>query len=254
MLKALIEGGEFLGNKLDETKVVYLSEEPRNAFCSQLQETGININSENLSVLTVEDNHGLNWDKTFQLATRQALKTGAKLLVVDSWGRFAQFGAAEDEMSPAPTQRRVTLLRALMAQAKCAVFILHHVGKQAGRGLIDSGMGSSALAQQVDIAYSLSGEPARGEISAKKLKNDKCRAIQGVGRYADAIRDPIVVELTETGYVLSEFKGNEGSKETAVEFLSSFLADGPKRSTEVTGEGEQMGLEAIKLCSLLFIL
>jgi hypothetical protein len=103
-------------------------------------------------------------------------------------------------------------------------------------------MGSSALAQQVDIAYSLSGEPARGEISAKKLKNDKCRAIQGVGRYADAIRDPIAVELTETGYVLSEFKGDEGSKETAVEFLTSFFADGPKGATEVTSEGEQMGL------------
>jgi AAA domain len=223
ILKALLTGGEFLGDKLPPTKVVYLSEEPRPAFKEQLQKAGVDQTSENLAALTVEDNHGLNWDKTFQLTALKLKAFGAKLLIIDSWGRFAQFSVGEDEMSPAPTQRRITALRSLMAQTGAAILIIQHVTKDNSRGLIDSGMGSSALAQQVDLALSLSGEPKQPEVQANKLLNENCRAIQGIGRFGRV--DAFAVELKEGNFIPSSFKEKPETSETDLEDAKTFLLD-----------------------------
>jgi hypothetical protein len=231
MLKALLEGGEFLGTKLDPIKIVYLSEQPRPVFLNQLAEANIPQDSENLFALTVEDNHGLQWDTCFKLATLKLKQTGAKLLIVDSWGRFAGFQAGEDEMSPAPTQRRITTLRALQAETKATILVLQHVSKDNSRGLIDSGMGSSALAQQVDLAISLSGEPTKPEISSKKLLNENCRAVQSVGRFP--VRDKFAIELKDGQFVNSQFKAGVGETEGTEEWLRSYLADGPKDSEDI---------------------
>jgi RecA-family ATPase len=41
MIRAMLEGGEFLGNKIEKQKVVYLTEQPRSTFLLQLREAGI---------------------------------------------------------------------------------------------------------------------------------------------------------------------------------------------------------------------
>ena len=239
MLKALLDGGEFLGTKLDPIKIVYLSEQPRSVFLNQLAEASIPQDSENLAALTVEENHGLGWDTCFKLATLKLKQMGAKLLVVDSWGRFAGFQAGEDEMSPAPTQRRITCLRALQAQTNATILILQHVSKDNSRGLIDSGMGSSALAQQVDLAVSLSGEPTKPEISSKKLLNGNCRAIQSVGRFP--VRDRFAIELKDGQFVNSQFKADVGETEGTEEWLRSYLAGGAKDSDDIKQASETAG-------------
>ena len=88
MLKALIEGGEFLGEKLEPTKIVYLSEQTEEAFKLQLQEAGIDSESENLAYLTVENHAGLPWQTLFKLGALKAQEFGAELLVIDSWGQI----------------------------------------------------------------------------------------------------------------------------------------------------------------------
>ena len=238
MLKALVSGGEFLGEVIPQTKVVYLSEQPREIFKGQLAEAGIDRETENLAALTVEDNHGLNWDKTFQFAQAKLIEMGAKLLIIDSWGRFAQFGLGEDEMAPAPTQRRVTSLRSLMANTGATVFIVQHVSKDHSRGLIDSGMGSSALAQQVDLALSLSGEPPRTEIRANRLQNENCRAIQGVGRFP--LHKPIAVERKDGRFALSTFKEDDGTEADAETMLIELLANGPVDSQAVYDKADSL--------------
>jgi hypothetical protein len=243
MLKALVDGSEFLGEKLEKTGVVYLSEQPRSVFKQQLQEAGVNVESENLTVLTVEDNHGLGWDKTFELAMLQLKATNSKLLIVDSWGRFADFRRDEDEMSPAPTQRRITTIRKLMAETDASVFIVHHVSKATNRGLIDSGMGSSALAQQVDLALSLSGEPPGKEIQSNRLLNSNCRAIQGKGRYSEGITEPFALELKDGEFIRSQFKENEGDPDLARTFLLDCLRDTvPHASSDLQERAARLGV------------
>jgi hypothetical protein len=127
-----------------------------------------------------------------------------------------------------------------MAETDATVLIIQHVSKDNSRGLIDSGMGSSALAQQVDLALSLSGEPARREVSSRKLQNENCRAIQGIGRYP--IQDAFAVELKEGHFERSAFKEEQGTLEDASTFLTGYLADGPKPSTEMFLEAQKVGV------------
>jgi hypothetical protein len=230
MIRALLEGGQFLGNKIEPQKVVYLTEQPRSTFKLQLKEAGISPEDENLSFLTVEDNLDLKWVDATDAADYQLQNTGAKLLVIDSWGRFACFDASENEMSTSPTQRRITKLREIQSRTGCSILIIQHVGKDNGRGIIDAGMGTSALAQQMDLVLSLSGEPKRREISPKKLQNTNCRAIQGVGRFP--LKEAIAVELVPgEGYKLSSFRSVEGAEggteDEAVELLNLLFAESP---------------------------
>lgn len=247
MLKALTQGESFLGSKLEPIKVVYLSEQSRPAFKQQLHDAGLKPNK-HLFALNVEDNHGMGWTQTLELALLKMWKVGAKLLIIDSWGRFAQFESGEDEMAPAPTQRRITYLRALMADTGASVLIIQHVSKDKSRGIIDSGMGSSALAQQVDLVLSLSGEPKQAEVAANRLPNKNCRAIQGRGRFSDAITEAICVELTDNKeYVLKDFANNEGSDDAAVTFLRGALAGGTRLSSELEKEAKKVGIGRNKL-------
>lgn len=113
-----------------------------------------------MTVMTVEDFYSNNWKLNFEAAEKQLLETGAKLLVIDSWGKFANFSQNEDEYRSGPTQERVNRLRELISVTGATVLIIHHSGKQ-DRNLIDAGLGATALAAQVDQAFSLTGEPEK---------------------------------------------------------------------------------------------
>jgi RecA-family ATPase len=83
--------------------------------------------------------------------------------VIDSWGRFTGI-TEQEENKTAPVQERITELRTIVTNTGATVLILHHVRKSGG-GTIEAGLGSSALAQQVDVLLSLSGEPAQEDVS-----------------------------------------------------------------------------------------
>jgi hypothetical protein len=204
MIKCMMTGAKF-NDKHDCQKisVVYMSEQPRAILLKQLQEAGIDETCVDLHLCSCEDNWNLTWEQSFALGRDMVEATGAKLLVIDSWGRFAQFAPSENEMTTAPTQLRVTFLRGIQATTKCCVLINQHVNKGSrAQGMVNAGMGSSALAQQADYLLSLSGEPKRPDIPADQLKNSNCRALQGMGRFAPI---KMAIELTPSGYVVSEF-------------------------------------------------
>jgi AAA domain len=204
LIKCMMTGTKFNDqHECQKISVVYLSEQPRAILLKQLQDAGIDDTCVDLHLCSCEDNWNLTWEQAFELGRDMVEATKAKLLIIDSWGRFAQFAPSENEMTTAPTQLRVTKLRGIQATTKCCVLINQHVNKGSrGQGMVNAGMGSSALAQQADYLLSLSGEPKRPDIPADQLKNDNCRALQGMGRFAPI---KMAVELTPTGYVLSEF-------------------------------------------------
>ena len=186
MVRELITGGEFLGQTLEPTKVVYVTEQNQKSFLSQLESANIDPNSTNLTALTVEGTLGFaSWKDLFQACEMELLKTGAKLLVIDSWGRFTGI-TEQEENKTAPVQERITELRKLVTNTGASVLILHHVRKSGG-DIIDAGMGSSALAQQVDVLLSMSGQPAQEDVSPKKVSGPECRMIQSKGRFPDVM-------------------------------------------------------------------
>lgn len=198
MLKAILEGGEFLGKPTKSVKVVYLSEQNRVSMCQQLKEAGIDSNTDKMSVMTVEDAYRDGWDRNFQAAQEQLQTSAAKLLIVDSWGRFAAFDAHEEEYQTGPTLLRVNRLRELISVTHASVLIIHHTAKAQGKSLVDSGLGATALAAQVDQVFSLSGEPAQQAEPSRNMPNERCRCLQSAGRFTDAIRD-IQIERLEDG-------------------------------------------------------
>jgi RecA-family ATPase len=203
MLKALTEGGEFLGKSVRPIRVVYLSEQNRVSFCQQLKESAFNLPTENTTVMTVEDFYSDGWQKNFDAAQNQVSETGASLLVVDSWGKFAIFSQQEDEYQSGPTQTRVNKLRDVMSATGASVLIIHHTGKQQGRALIDAGLGATALAAQVDQAFSLIGEPQQQAAESKNMQNERCRSLQSAGRFTDAFRDIQIERLEDGSYRFS---------------------------------------------------
>jgi hypothetical protein len=209
MLKALLEGGEFLGSSLRPIKVVYLSEQNRISMCQQLKEAGIDTNMENMTVMSVEETFP-TWQENFEAAKKQLAKTGAELLVVDSWGKFAGFGPHEDEYQSGPTLLRVNKLRELISITGSSVLIIHHTGKQPGRSLIDAGLGATVLAAQVDQAFSLSGEPKQPAASSSDMQNERCRSLQSVGRFTEAFRD-IQIERIDDGTYRTVFEPDHES-------------------------------------------
>jgi len=219
MLRVLVEGGQFLESPVRPIRVVYLSEQNRVSFCQQVSESGIDVETENMSVMTVEDLFPSNWKMNFDAAERHMLETGAKLLVVDSWGKFANFSQHEDEYQSGPTQERVSKLREIISITGATVLVIHHTGKQQGRNLIDAGLGATALAAQVDQAFSLSGEPQKQAALSENMHTEQCRKLQSVGRFTEAITDIQVerqadgtyrqpsmakIDSTRTGLVLAQ--------------------------------------------------
>lgn len=236
MIRELIRGGEFLGQKLELAKVVYVTEQNRKSFLSQLESADIDPKSTNLTALTVEGTLGFGgWKDLFNACEAQLLRTRAKLLVIDSWGRFTGI-TEQEENKTAPIQERITELRKIVTNTGATVLILHHVRKSGG-DIIEAGMGSSALAQQVDVLLSLSGQPAQEDVSPKKVNGPACRIIQSKGRFSDVMNGQQVKwEQDKHRYVLI---GGAAREENIVQRLFDLL---PTHSDEAL-DGESLASE-----------
>jgi RecA-family ATPase len=224
MVKALTTGGEFLGQKLDPAKVVYVTEQNRKSFMSQLDSAAIDQTVADLTVLTVERTLGFNsWKDLFRACEVELLRTGAKLLVIDSWGRFTGI-TEEEENKAAPVQERITQLRKLVSNTGATVLMLHHVRKSGGN-MVNAGMSSSALAQQVDVILSMSGQPAQEDVSHDKVNGPDCRLIQSKGRFPDMINgEQIKWEREQHRYVLA---GGAARAESLADKLFDLLPKDP---------------------------
>jgi hypothetical protein len=203
MIKAMLTGQKFMGRDTVKTPVVYMSEQPRAIMLKQLADAGLDGDYPELHICTSEDNWNLDWEAGFRLAAEMVNATGAKLLIIDSWGRFAKFKHTDNEFATAPTQERITKLRGIQTDSKACIVINQHINKGGKtQGIVNAGMGSSALAQQADYLISLSGQPLYADVGPDKLLNANCRAIQGLGRFKPL---KLAVELTDAGYIESEF-------------------------------------------------
>ncbi len=199
MCRAILDGGDFLGEPTVRGGVVYLTEQPDSSLRETLRRAGL-LDRDDFVVLTWTDTGALSWPEVVDAAVAEAERRGVSVLVVDTLGRFAgihgdgENNAGEADAASAP------LLRAA-ARGLAVVSVRHE--RKAGGDVGDSGRGSSAFGGAVDTVIAIRRAEGRSATAT--------RIITALSRF-DGVPETLVVELTEAGYVSH---GDEAAVATA---------------------------------------
>jgi hypothetical protein len=220
LLRALLaenEGTEFLDRTCRPTPVVILSEEPDGAVAEKLRLFSLAQKS-NLRLLT---RSGLaagrpRLREAVALAVEEATRTGAGVLILDSFSFWAglhgeaenQAGAVQDAVHP--------LLQA--TASGLAVLVVHHTSKATGEL-----RGSTALGAAADVILTLTRDRSPDEASGR-------RRLDADGRYR-ATPSSLLIELEGTRYRTLGSPAEFSREARLVEVLSA-LPDVPPGVTE----------------------
>jgi hypothetical protein len=178
-----------MGRPTRRSPIVYLSEQSPASFREALRRAD-SLERDDFRVLFWHDAIGMPWPAVVRAARAEAVRIGARVLVVDTLGQFAGVkGDAENNAGAA--LEAVAPLQEAAAVDGLAVAILRHERKGGGE-VGDSGRGSSAFAGAVDVVLRL----RRPEGAARP----GVRVLESLSRF-DQTPDTLVIELTDTGYV-----------------------------------------------------
>lgn len=153
ILKAVVEGGEFLGKPCPPTRVLYLTEQTEQEFKKQVCEVKGLIGSPNFYVLLAEEAPPelRTWEDTIEFCERMLAITKAKILVVDTFVGLAKL-PPNGENDSATIQNNINKLNRLFKNRYLSVVLTHHNRKRAedpkkreGSLTINSARGSSAF-------------------------------------------------------------------------------------------------------------
>ena len=185
LVRAILEGGEFLGEPATQGPVVYLTEERTSSFVDALRRARLAGRRD----LMIRQYSRLDlWAEVFKEAVAKARRIGACMIVVDTLPVFA--GLAGDSENAAGHAREA--LDPLSGLNDLAVVVNFH-DRKSGGDPGDATRGSSAFAGAVDIIADLRRLGGDGQ--------ERRREIVAVGRFADT-PDRVIVELSDDGYRL----------------------------------------------------
>lgn len=191
LAEAVVSGGQFLGESVQQTAVVYLTEQSDATFREGLRRAGL-LDAEHLHVLCWADARGLGWKVIVAAAVAYAESVGAALLIVDTLPQWAGV-AGDGENTSGEALRAMAPLQAAAAKG-LAIIIARHERKSGG-DVGDSGRGSSAFSGAVDTIVSLRRPAGDAHAGAN------VRILECLSRF-DEVPETLAVELTPTGYVV----------------------------------------------------
>lgn len=213
LCRKVLDGEPFMGLRTSATSVVYLSEQSTATFRESLARAGLQ-DRDDFAVLLWSDTVGANWNRVVREATEEAVRRGAKLLVVDTLPQFAGL-QGDAENSAGAALAAIKPLQEAAAVHGLAIIVVRHERKSGGQ-VGDSGRGSSAFAGAVDVVASL----RRVEGNSRPT----LREIHALSRF-DATPDVLVVELTERGYVSRGTRAAVAEAEAREAILDAASAD-----------------------------
>lgn len=213
LCRKVLDGEPFMGLRTSATSVVYLSEQSTATFRESLARAGLQ-DRDDFAVLLWSDTVGANWNRVVREATEEAVRRGAKLLVVDTLPQFAGL-QGDAENSAGAALAAIKPLQEAAAVHGLAIIVVRHERKSGGQ-VGDSGRGSSAFAGAVDVVVSL----RRVEGNSRPT----LREIHALSRF-DATPDVLVVELTERGYVSRGTRAAVAEAEAREAILDAAPAD-----------------------------
>lgn len=131
ILKAVTEGGKWLGKECPPTRVLYLTEQTEHEFKRQVQEVPDLIGNKNFFVLLAEETpvEHKTWEDTLEFSQRMLALTHAKILVVDTFGGLAKL-PPNGENDAATIQNQINKLNFLFKNRYLSVVLTHHNRKK----------------------------------------------------------------------------------------------------------------------------
>jgi hypothetical protein len=188
MIRATLDGSEFLSQPTLKTSVLYLTEQPVSSFYQALERAGL-LGRQDLSVLHFTDTRGHAWPAVVSEAVTRCKQIGAVLLVVDTLPQFAGL-TGDRENNAGDALEAMGPLQAAAAEGIGVLLVRHE--RKSGGDVGDSARGSSAFAGAADIVLSL----RKPEGNAPKTR----RLLQSVSRFSETLND-LLVDLTHGAYV-----------------------------------------------------
>ena len=140
-----------LGDKAQQSPVVFLTEQTNSTFREVLRRSGL-LNRDDLRILSYWDVKGLSWPAIAEMATHEAERIGAGVVVVDTLPQFAGI-KGDGENNSGDALIAIEPLQ-VMAHRGLAVLDSRHARKSGGE-VGEDGRGSSAFTGGVDIVLSL---------------------------------------------------------------------------------------------------
>ncbi len=190
-ISAIVKGEEFIGLETERTKVVYLTEQGRSFETEYLEPLGL-MDRDDFTVLYSYETSEYRWTEVVNAAMRRCVENDAGILVIDTASHFARLqGDAENASGPV-----LETLRPLQegSQRLGISIVLAHHDRKGGGNITESGRGSSAYSQGVDVIVNI--RQPRGFQS-----NPRLRELEATGRYGDKLIGELMIELTADGYV-----------------------------------------------------
>ena len=195
-IKAVIEGGDFVGRPVAAGPVVYLTEERAGTFLEALRRAGLDA-SDDLHILPWSNARGSSWRDVVTRAVQECEQVGAVLLVLDTAQQWMGLSGSEENNAGDVMRAYEPLL--IAAGTGLAVAVLHHERK-AGGTISTSGRGSNAGAGAGDILLHLMR--GRGQRYEPNM-----RVLEGLGRY-DATPERLVIAFGPDGYREAQVRGD----------------------------------------------
>jgi hypothetical protein len=200
-IAAVLDGAPFLGSPTRYGPVVVLTEQAGPSLRELLVRANL-VERDDLWILTWADARGTSWADVVAAAIAHAHEVHAVMLVVDTLPAFAGIrgdaendaGAALQAVAPlqAATAPKLDVNGRVVSEG-LAVLVVRHERKGATSEVDQAGRGSSAFSGAVDVVLRLSRheQPARPGI----------RVLSALSRFSET-PDELVVELTDTGYIV----------------------------------------------------
>ena len=217
MIRSVLDGVPFLNASTRQSRVIYVTEQSRETFADALRRAQLDQRAEELLILFREDIGSTRWSAVVEATMRD----GYDVVVFDTVGKLA---GIREENSAGEWASAMSPLQDLAARGRAVIVARHD--RKSGGDVGDSGRGSSQASGDVDIILAL--RRPEGNQPSKR------RVISSLSRYAET-PETVVVELTESGYVLL------GTDEAvATSEARSFLGAAIEREYRLNGTGLDM--------------
>jgi hypothetical protein len=188
LLRAMAQGGEFLGRELLPSKALYVTEESESRWALRRDQVGIGAQAEFLVRPFAGKPSVVAWEQFLAYVGSLVAELSYDVVVFDT---LANLWPLKDENDAASVQACLMPMHAMIGE-KAALLAVHHTRKSDGSEATAS-RGSGALAAFVDTILEFR-RYTPGD------RRDCRRVISGYGRH-DETPDELVVELTPDGYV-----------------------------------------------------
>src|ERR1700674_4730021 len=131
ILKAVTEGGKFLGKQCPPTRCLYLTEQTEQEFKKQICEVKGLIGNKNFYVLLAEETPQeiKTWEDTISFAEKMLTLTKSKILIVDTFGGLAKL-PPHGENDAATIQNQINKLNVLFKNRYLGIVLTHHNRKK----------------------------------------------------------------------------------------------------------------------------